>query len=1143
MNRQQFEALPESQRIAAQKRLIALGLYNGDADGKWGKGTQTAFETEEQRRVEAETQERKTAAEREERARQDAARDKELANQERLSRLKREEEDAKAARESKRLSEERAEREGKTAAEREARARADALREKELGIQETEAKARARRTEIETNALEQDTAKKKRYVEDAQSGLGRVANIASGAPALVGGTAVGMGMGKATNWGLDKAQESRNRVLEGVAKDRIAGLTTREGAREGAALAGTIPMRNAFLRTTARMLPHIGLGLASAGKGAELLMEKGGDDYFNDMINRGTGLGMIGAGSGIMKQGMRYGASPGVAPDARSIAIISSNQLRRNGIGPTIENAGALNHGPIIDADVIPDNGTKALPAPGEESSVKKGHAERLKSAAKAAGASGKMDKQGAATYVLENLSDENRAAVARELGVKPGPKFSERVTAAVNNMAKGRGASALAGPIAAGALAYAASPKPANASSGNDITGRDEALTNAGIAGGLSYGMGKLGSKLGILPALGTAGAMTTPFTAADAYSPDPERLAQDRKETARYMPSWMRPEAIAREAEDIPAMPERGDRGQMAADQSALKMRMPLMSASRLEIPEGIPAPRPDGSSPYDDAVIDRSLDIARGYAKGGLVSGGLHYDTGGRTDVIPMEVTPGSYIVPADVVSALGQGNTLAGIKVLDNMFPPRPEMPQPRAAGGRAADGNGKIPIIAAGGEYKIDPEHVAQLGGGDIQAGANMLDEWVKDTRNQHIETLSSLPGPAGSDDVKKNSIDRGLDIARRADGGISEEDPFAGMSPVDRMKLETEISNAEDPSPMQRMSNKASTLRDILGVTPVIGNVMSAQDAYGSAADAREAFERGDIGGGAGNAGLAAISGLGAVTGLPFGKMARNAAEAGRDTAFAIPAWHGSPHDFDKFSLEHIGKGEGAQAYGHGLYFAGNRNVAREYEGGLSKNGNDPALMAREALHDAGGDPQKALEALRQQQTGLDQVAATMQYSGDPTFGWTADAGRQAIQFVERHAQGEALPLSARGRLYRAELDVEPEDLLDWDKPLREQSEKVRNALESSGMLGKAKENVAIPGLDVDQFYPHRTGMDIHADLISQMYPGVSYEQAAPRLAAALRESGIPGIRYLDQGSRDAGAGSSNYVIFSDDLVKILGKE
>ena len=41
-----------------------------------------------------------------------------------------------------------------------------------------------------------------------------------------------------------------------------------------------------------------------------------------------------------------------------------------------------------------------------------------------------------------------------------------------------------------------------------------------------------------------------------------------------------------------------------------------------------------------------------------------------------------------------------------------------------------------------------------------------------------------------------------------------------------------------------------------------------------------------------------------------------------------IRAYHGSPYDFERFDLSKIGTGEGAQAYGHGLYFAENPAVA-----------------------------------------------------------------------------------------------------------------------------------------------------------------------------------------------------------------------
>ena len=134
-------------------------------------------------------------------------------------------------------------------------------------------------------------------------------------------------------------------------------------------------------------------------------------------------------------------------------------------------------------------------------------------------------------------------------------------------------------------------------------------------------------------------------------------------------------------------------------------------------------------------------------------------------GRTDKIPMSVPPGSYILPADVPSALGEGNTMAGEKILGTMFKSGPyspgstqsisgKLPKARAGFGKFADGgeveqteNEDIPIIAAGGEYVIHPEQVATIGNGDMKAGHRVLDQFVLSVRKKHIDTLKKLKPP------------------------------------------------------------------------------------------------------------------------------------------------------------------------------------------------------------------------------------------------------------------------------------------------------------------------------------------------------------------------------------------------------------
>lgn len=139
----------------------------------------------------------------------------------------------------------------------------------------------------------------------------------------------------------------------------------------------------------------------------------------------------------------------------------------------------------------------------------------------------------------------------------------------------------------------------------------------------------------------------------------------------------------------------------------------------------------------------------------------SGPIHSHVAGRTDHLPMHVESGSYVLPADLPSGYGEGNTVAGFKIMRRVFGGAPYgqksgpygqsggpygEPLSRADGG-ATDG---VPIVAAGGEYVLTPDQVRHVGGGDLETGHRVLDEFVKQSRKELIETLSKLPGPAKS---------------------------------------------------------------------------------------------------------------------------------------------------------------------------------------------------------------------------------------------------------------------------------------------------------------------------------------------------------------------------------------------------------
>lgn len=122
-----------------------------------------------------------------------------------------------------------------------------------------------------------------------------------------------------------------------------------------------------------------------------------------------------------------------------------------------------------------------------------------------------------------------------------------------------------------------------------------------------------------------------------------------------------------------------------------------------------------------------------------------GPIRSHVAGRTDHLPMHVPSGSYVIPADIVSSFGEGNTEAGFRVLDTVLQQYGNSPQARASGGRGTQE--QVPIVAAGGEYVIPPEVVTAIGGGDINLGHTELDAFVKAMRKKLIDTLKKLPGP------------------------------------------------------------------------------------------------------------------------------------------------------------------------------------------------------------------------------------------------------------------------------------------------------------------------------------------------------------------------------------------------------------
>jgi hypothetical protein len=251
-----------------------------------------------------------------------------------------------------------------------------------------------------------------------------------------------------------------------------------------------------------------------------------------------------------------------------------------------------------------------------------------------------------------------------------------------------------------------------------------------------------------------------------------------------------------------------------------------------------------------------------------------------------------------------------------------------------------------------------------------------------------------------------------------------------------------------------------------------------------------------------------------------------------------IRAYHGSPHDFDRFSLAHIGKGEGAQAYGHGLYFAEAEDVARNYRKGLSITHGVRQREMGDAISSTSPQVPEQLKTQILYDVQWHPESITDDYAGN-LIGrhrrlFNFDPTPTDLQNVQKAVEAAKRARDGAGRMYEVNINASSDDFLDWDAPVASSmddmerfaarfdatSPATRNALEDWGFK-RAQAGYAMPD-----------GEDIVRE----------FGSSRRHLTDTLRGAGFPGIRYLDAGSRGAGEGSRNYVVFDDSIIDILRK-
>jgi len=260
--------------------------------------------------------------------------------------------------------------------------------------------------------------------------------------------------------------------------------------------------------------------------------------------------------------------------------------------------------------------------------------------------------------------------------------------------------------------------------------------------------------------------------------------------------------------------------------------------------------------------------------------------------------------------------------------------------------------------------------------------------------------------------------------------------------------------------------------------------------------------------------------------------------------------WHGSPHTFEKFDSSKIGTGEGAQAYGHGLYLAESPAVAESYKKALSYK--DAVRNFRQELPDD-ADFSEVLDFANSGQLDPNKAEVLKQLANNDWLGFDYPSQAISAAFKELH-NFDASPelqkaIANYGNLYKVDLpDSQITQMLDWDKPLSQQPASVQKGLASSesvrAYMADAEQqrqnlNASHP-LRLDKIPSASKPYDATRMAGKEAYTALAREYGNPRLVSErLKELGIPGLRYLDGSSRNLGEGSSNFVIFPGNESKL----
>jgi hypothetical protein len=231
-----------------------------------------------------------------------------------------------------------------------------------------------------------------------------------------------------------------------------------------------------------------------------------------------------------------------------------------------------------------------------------------------------------------------------------------------------------------------------------------------------------------------------------------------------------------------------------------------------------------------------------------------------------------------------------------------------------------------------------------------------------------------------------------------------------------------------------------------------------------------------------------------------------------------IRVYHSSPHDFDRFDWSKLRTGEGANTYGAGFYAAENPAVSGqggEYWKQFANRFGGHEGQAADFLARSGFDRQKALDSIRY------EVERARSIPVDRMF--TEEAKRSNLEMLLKQQRLLESGAPVGPRTYEVNIAARPELMLDWDKPLNKQTVPREQLAEVAYSRSRTSPDAMdmYRALQSDPYSPAGYGAEriSGGDYYKALRNPFGREQTS--VSEALRDAGIPGIRYLDQGSRN----------------------